>query len=540
MKNEISNLIKKWFKNEHDIDIENIEITTINNKFGDFSSNFLLKEAKKNNLDLNVAFESFKKFINESNDDFFEKVELVKGFVNFTLSNKSIIKILKELKIILSKDKLNIKDGNIEIEFVSANPTGLLHIGHARNAIIGDVIANNLSYLGNNVFREYYINDAGNQINSLGDSVEFYLNKQKNIANNFSEEEIPYKGEEIITLAKELFDEGKNFSNKEDLCLYSKDYFLDKIKKTLDKLKIKEFDNYISERELFIDKKVENVLNELRKTKFVFEDEGALWINTQEFGDDKNRVLIKSDDSLTYMVADVANHVEKYKNNFDRIINVWGKDHHGYEKRIKASMEILGYDSKKLEVEYISMVKVFKDGEELKMSKRAGTSLTIDYVLGIISPDLLKYSIVSKSKEQNLSINIDDLMKSSMDNQFWYVQYAYARISNLIKKYNNDFGEIKEIKNYEQILENKDELKLLLHMNNMPDVLIHSAYKNEPNIIWNYLYELASYFHYYYNFSIIISDNNKLSLERINFLLLVKKTMERVLNIIGISPIEKI
>ncbi len=538
MKNKISKLIIEWFNKEYKVKINEISVTTINNKFGDFSSNVLLKECKKNNIDLNDAFKNFEIYIIKNNINYFDKIEFVNGFINFTLSDDSIIEIIKKIENILSKDKLDISNEKIEIEFVSANPTGLLHIGHARNAIIGDVIANNLNYLGNDVFREYYINDAGNQINSLGESVNFYLNK--NESSNISEEEIPYKGEEIITLSKHIKELGKDFSNFEELCLYSKDYFLSKIKETLSKLNIKNFDNYISERDLFDKNKVAKVLEDLKDTKFTFEEEGALWIKTEEFGDDKNRVLVKSDGSLTYMVADVANHVEKYKMGFNKMINVWGKDHHGYEKRIKSSMEILGYDPKKLDVEYISMVKVFKDNKELKMSKRAGTSLTIDYILEIISADLLKYSIISKSKEQNLSINIDDLTKRTMDNQFWYVQYAYARIYNLVNKYEEKYGKVNLISNYEEILKDKDELKMLLHLNSLVDVLIHASIKNEPNIIWNYLYELASYFHYYYNFSIIISDNNKLSLERINFLLLVKKTMERVLNIIGIKPIKKI
>ncbi len=541
MKEKIQLEIFKFLKNKINIKLNEIEIlNSKNEKFGDYSSNVALKFAKKNNLNPIDLANEIKENINKK---IIKKIEILKpGFINFFVNENFLInhtfnQISIDEKIIFK----NHKKEKINYEFVSANPTGFLHVGHARNAIIGDITINILERINKDVVREYYINDAGNQINELGKSVLFYYLKNNNI--NFiklSEEEIGYKGDEIKKFGKNLdkkhlIEIEKNKESIDKIIQYfgeiSLKHFLNEINNTLKNINLSKFDVFTSENALFVDGFVEETIRNLKKTSSFFEKDNASWLKTSDFGDDKDRVIIKSDGTYTYMIADVANHVLKYNRNFDKIINLWGSDHHGYEKRIKASVEILKNDPKKLDVHYISMVKIMKNNEELKMSKRKGTSLTINDILKIIDFNILRYSMITKSREQNLIIDIDDIKKVNSSNPYWYVQYAYARINSLIEKSN--IQSFKNLKKFKKI--GIDEKKILLKINDLNDVFNYSGSNSEPYFLWNYIYELSHLFHSYYSFSKILVDDQDTLKEKILFLKMIKNIFCNIFDIFGIK-----
>ncbi len=541
MKNNLKKILFDHFKVQNIVFDESlIEIlNTRDEKHGDYSTNISLKVSKIFNLS---PIEFAEKYISNLKHESILSIDIVKpGFVNFFINEKVLANELLEdfpfnKKITFSN---NIGE-NINYEFVSANPTGFLHIGHARNAIIGDITVNILERLNNKVVREYYINDAGNQIAELGKSVLYHFIKLNNIDYEILEEEVGYNGYEILDYSKTLKINDVDLSKDkkeiiDDLGEKAKDYFLVEINKTLDNLNLNKFDVFTSEKSLFDTGKVDNAIKNLKLTKYVFEKDGAIWLETTKYDDDKDRVLMKSDGTFTYMVADIANHIAKFERKFDKLINLWGSDHHGYERRIKSACNFLGEKAENILVHYISMVKLFQNGKELKMSKRAGTSLTINEVLTIVNSDLIRYSMISKSREQNLSIDIDEIKKQDINNPYWYIQYANARMNSLIKKFGVE--NIRQTKEFTLI--GKDEKKLIIKINDLEDILKHSGRISEPYILWNYLYELASYFHSYYNFSIIISDNKKLSMEKINFIKIIKNVFENIFEILNMKLIDE-
>ena len=542
MKNKLKIILIDSLK-KLDIDIQHSQIEILNTKnreHGDYSTNIALKFAHVLKIS---PIEFANKIKNDIDSKLIVKIEIVKpGFINFFLDSQLLVNLTlnsfqknKELQFDLESNYIN-------YEFVSANPTGYLHIGHARNGIIGDITINLLKKIGNKVVREYYINDAGNQISNLGKSVLYHYVKLNNIEYDITKEEASYNGYEILEYAKIIeipSNIWKEKSKEQIVTLFgehAKLYFMKIVKETLIEINIDKFEVFTSEQYLFDSGKVEETIKRLKETDKVFKKDGAIWIKTSEKGDDKDRVLIKNDGAYTYMVADVANHVLKFERNFNKLINVWGSDHHGYEKRIKASCNFLGYDDKNLEVHYISMVKLLRNGEELKMSKRAGTSLTIKEVLGVIDPNLLRFAMISKSREQQLSIDIDEIKTESMSNPYWYIQYANARMNQLINKF-NDQNTFKEVSNFKLLGEN--EKNIIIKLTDIQDIFKQSAKISEPYILWNYLYELASFFHSYYNSSIIISDDKKLSLERINFIIIIRDIFKTMFKIMNMELIEK-
>lgn len=548
MKEKIYNLLHQYLLSEnikeYSIDDLKTQITLSPPKLrnhGDLSTNFALKFSKELECKPMELGDKVIDFFNKNSQNLFSEIMIKKpGFINFYfninfLANDVLSKIQDDKKI-----NLKLQNKSINVEFLSANPTGLLHIGHARNVITGDIIVKMFEALGSKVTREYYINDAGSQINKLGESVYYYYLLLNNKKPEIKEEELGYKGQEIIDYANKIKDDNRFLKlSKEEainkLSLMSKDYFLDVIKETSLKLNVKPFDIFTSEQELYDKKSIEEVIKKLKKTSSLYEKDGATFIKTSDFTDVKDRVIIKSDNSFTYMMADVANHVNKYEKKYDLIMNIWGSDHHGYEERIRSSCIILGYPDK-LKVAYISMVKVKKNGQDLKMSKRQGTSLTIEDVLGYLTPDEIRYAMIEKSKEQNLTIDIDKIKEKGSNNNFWYVQYANARINQLLTKFNSKY-KFEKVTKFTQLT--NAERDIILQMINFENVLLKASRLSEPSILWNFLRELAGFFHSYYNSFIIISDDFKHTIEKVNLLVKLKKMFEQIFFILGISPINK-
>ena len=511
--------------------------------FGDYSTNLplkLSKTLKKNPMEL---AEKIKDIIMSSDSKVFEKVEVARpGFINFFLSKDFLV---EEYSNFLDKDYVprfnHLEKSKINYEYISANPTGWLHMGHARNAIVGDVVTNMLIYVGNEVYLEYYINDYGSQIDNLAASIRYYYDLK--LGQNTETDEATYKGQEIIDFAEKLFLEyGSDFSEKNDknfeiIKEKSLTHFLDEIKKTVHSLKIKPFDEYVSEAGLYANGKVEEYVNKLRDSGKTYMKDNALWLKTTDFGDDKDRVLMKENGEFTYLVGDIANHGYKIEKGFTKMIDLWGKDHHGYETRVKASLSFLGYDNY-LDIDYINMVHISNNGAKVKMSKRAGTSLTINNLLQILPVDVLRYFMISKSKDQGLEIDIANVTDNSNSNPFYYLQYSNARANQLLEKFQGKMPT--NIDNFKNIgLNDSSERNLLKKVLELEEMVTISLAQREPSILINYSKELASSFHSFYNNCPILTDDNQLTQERIFVVKVFKNSIERLFKLIGIDILNK-
>ncbi len=526
------NIINK-FKELYDLSLDDVSFEVPNEiKNGHLSTNVALKNSKNVGKNPLVIAEEI---ASEIKNEAIKKSEAVKpGFINFYFTNEYFSNFIEETSKDNSFEFEKINE-NINVEYVSANPTGELHLGHARGGVYGDSLANLLKKVGYNVTKEYYINDAGVQMNNLGLSVKaFYL--------EFCGEELEfpengYKGKEIKEIAKKLYDEvndSKKESNLEFFIEYGYQYNLKEIKNVMNLLNIK-FDIYSSEKYYHETGAVKKALEVLEENGEIFEEDGAKWVNTTKYGDDKNRVLEKSDGTHTYLTSDVAYHKDKMDRTDGLLIDVWGGDHHGYVNRVKAVMQSLGYNEEKLEVLLIQMVSILENNEKVKMSKRAGTSVTIKDLLKIIEPETLRYFFIMRSPDTQLDFDIALAQKENSENPIFYIQYAHARICSLIDK---------ALVNVEEININSDKLteadiSLINKMMKYKDVILEAAKTRKPHLICNYLYELASSYHSYYNLEKIIVDDEEIKNNKILISFVVKSIVKDGLMILGIEAKNK-
>lgn len=458
------------------------------------------------------------------------------GFINFYINNSYLLKGIDEI-IKLDKDYGKSNIGNkkkINIEYVSANPTGILHVGTARGASYGDNLSRIMSFAGYDVTREYYINDGGNQIHNLGLSIKARYDNICGKELNMPED--GYHGEEIIEIAQGIYDEFGDSKLDAEISYFTNlgvSKLLQRIKDDLKNFRV-EFDVWSSEMAIRNSGKIEECLASLEKNGNIYEAEGAKWLRTTKYGDDKDRVVVKHDGSYTYLVPDIAYHLDKIHRGFDSLIDVFGADHHGYVSRLKASIDALGYDSKILDVKLLQMVKLIRDGEEVKMSKRTGQTITINELVEEVGLNASRYFFAAKSLDTQMNFDITLATKKSTENPVYYIEYAYARICSIL---NNVKGKI-EVNNYETI-ESEYALNLIKKAYEFKDVVEMSAEKQIPHILTNYVYELATLFHTYYSHEKIISDDIKYTSERINLINAVKITIGNALNLIGIVAREK-
>ena len=474
-------------------------------------------------------------------EDLVEAIEIAgPGFLNITVKKESLSGIVHD---VLTKKEgfANTNYGNgtkIMVEYVSANPTGDLHLGHARGAAYGDTLTRVLKYIGYDVCREYYVNDAGNQIEVLGKSLyERYLEA---LGLPFDVEKIGYQGKDVQKLAAKLAKtDGNKWVNDESVERY--DYFkkvgtkleLDKIKVDLDLYRIS-FDHYQSELDLYRSGKVENALTELKKTPYCYESEGALWLKTTEFGDDKDRVLIKSDGSLTYFTPDIAYHKDKFDRGYEKLVDILGADHHGYIARLKAGLKIMGYNPDNLEIKICQIVRLMDGDTEIKMSKRTGNAITIRELCEDVGVDVARYFFVSKPIVSHLDFDLNLARKQSSENPVYYIQYAYARMNSILKK-NSDY----EIKETYPLLTSAKEVELMKQMGELKDVLIDVANVKEVNIVCNYAYKFAQIFHSYYVETPVIDESNiEMTKERLAFVKACSIVLKTVLNLLGVDAKE--
>lgn len=509
-----------------------------NRENGDFSSNIAMQLTKvlKDNP-RNIAEKIVDKI--KENIKEIEKVEIAgPGFINIYLNDEYVFSGIENvLKADKDYGKLNIGNNKkIDIEFVSANPTGILHLGTARGAAYGANLANIMSFAGYNVTKEYYINDAGNQINNLGLSLKERYKGLCGLEENMPED--GYYGNEIIDIAKNIKDKYSDKKLDEDIEYFKKvavDYLLGIIKKDLSDFKVT-FDVWTSEKDIRAKGRIEESIKILDEKGLVYKKDDALFLKTTNYGDDKDRVLVKTDGSYTYLVPDIAYHLDKFDRGFDYLVDVFGADHHSYVSRLKASIEALGYDKDKLEVRLLQMVRLLRDGEVVKMSKRTGGNITIRELVDEIGSDAARYFFASRSLDGQMDFDINLALKKSNENPFFYVGYAHARICSIINEAN--LKNINFTTTYEKIYDD-DSKALLLKVYDFSSVVEVSSGKKEPHLITNYVYELASMFHNYYGKHRILTEDIASSSQRLSLIKAVAITINNALNLIGVEAPNK-
>lgn len=522
--------------NKIEINEVNYIIEIPNNKQnGDFSTNVAMELTKL--LKMNPRDIANKIVANIDNANIIERIEVAgPGFINFYLNKNYLLNGINE--IINLEDnygKSNIgNDKKINIEYVSANPTGILHVGTARGASYGDNLSRIMSFAGFDVTREYYVNDGGNQINNLGMSIKARYDELCGLPLQMPED--GYHGNEIIEIAKEIYDEFNENKKDEKIEFFTElgvRKLLERIKNDLKEFRV-EFDVWTSEKAIRNSGRIEECLDKLEKEDNIYELEGAKWLRTTKYGDDKDRVIVKNDNSYTYLVPDIAYHLDKIDRGYDELIDVLGADHHGYISRLKASIEALGYDKDKLDVKILQMVKLIRDNEEIKMSKRTGKTITISELIEEVGINASRYFFATRSLDTQMNFDITLATKQSNDNPVYYVQYAHARICSIL---NNVENQIK-VDSYETI-SSQYAFDLLNKVYEFKNVVEMSAEKRMPHLITNYVYELATLFHSYYSHEKIVSDDTRYTSERINLIKTVKITIKNALNLIGVEALER-
>ncbi|HHW99792.1 MAG TPA: arginine--tRNA ligase [Acholeplasmataceae bacterium] len=510
-------------------------------KFGDYSTNIAMRLAK--HLRKNPR-EIASQIISKIDQETYHLVNLEVaggGFINFFLDRKYIANIVFEI-LKLQEDYGNLEIGkgtNVNLEFVSANPTGYLHIGHGRGAAYGDSLARIMKKAGFEITKEHYVNDGGNQINNLIESI--YERYKELFGLEIQMGEDYYYGEEIIEIAKKIkTDKGDFYLNnpyKEDFRKIGVDFLLTGLKEDL-KLFNVEFDIWFSEKSLYDSGEVQKTLDYLIEKGHTYEKDGAIWLKTTEYGDEKDRVLVKSDKTLTYLTPDIAYHRNKLSRGHDYLINVFGADHHGYIKRLKAAIAFIGGDPDKVDVEILQMVRVIQNGEELKMSKRSGKAISLRELIDEVGTDALRFMYISKALSSPMDLDLDLAVKKSNENPVYYVQYAYARIASLFRVVEEQGIEYQEVSEFTNVDLGKLS-SLLFTLAQYPSVIEEAATKRLPHKITQYLLNLASNLHSYYNDEKIITENLAEVNEKLTIMRAVQVVLKDGLNLIGVSVKEK-
>jgi arginyl-tRNA synthetase len=475
-----------------------------------------------------------------------EKIEIAgPGFINFYMDNSYLTDLIPA--ILEAGDSYGESQvGNnekIQVEFVSANPTGDLHLGHARGAAVGDSLCNVLAKAGYDVSREYYINDAGNQINNLALSVEARYFQALGMDKPMPED--GYHGEDIIGIGKKLAEEfGDKYVNVSDqerfdtFREYGLKYEMAKLKQDLENFRVG-FDVWYSETSLYQNGKIDVALNALRENGHIYEQDGATWFRSTELGDDKDRVLIKQDGSYTYLLPDIAYHKDKLERGFEKLINIWGADHHGYIPRMKAAIQALGYERDQLEVEIIQLVHLYKNGEKMKMSKRTGKAVTMRDLIEEVGLDAVRYFFAMRSADTHMDFDLDLAVSQSNENPVFYAQYAHARINSILRSAEEQGFTVGNDADFKLIGAEK-EMDLLKKLGEFPLAVAEAAQKRMPHRITNYIFELASVFHSFYNAEKVLDmDNKERTQARLALIKSAKITLKNALELIGVSAPEK-
>lgn len=519
-----------------------------NENFGDISANFILriaKEEKKKPQDLAQAV--LKNFQSKTADlaSYVGDIRVEgPGFINIALSPEGLGQVLRE---ILSDEKFGSEDkkpGRALLEYVSANPTGPLTVAHGRQAALGDSLIRILRFSGWTVDAEYYNNDEGVQINTLGESL--YLRYQEFRGKKIEMPENCYRGAYLAGVAKELaaeVDSGKAQlpSGEAQAKAFCSKFARDRIMKTivtdLNDFGVK-FDHYYSQEELGRSGKVERTLDELKKAGHVFENEGAVWFRSTALGDDKDRVLIKSDKNYTYLTPDIAYHHDKFQRGYTDLINIWGPDHHGYIPRLKASQQALGHDAAHIRILIAQLVTLYKGEEQVRMSTRAGEFVTLREILDEVGKDAGRFFFCMRKLDSHLDFDLELAKKQTPDNPVFYIQYAHARVAS-IRKLQNERGVTWKPDSADlKLLKAPEEIRLLRLLRQFPKSVSSAAVQLEPCVLVEYLGNLAAAFHQFYTQCRVVTDDAPQTQARLTLLFALQKVIKRGLDLLGVSAPE--
>ncbi len=538
-----------------------------NPDFGDFAIN-VSSLARSARIAPPIIANSILEFIDKEDSDF----SVIGGFINFKAGDSLLVNLIEEVfakKNNFGKpDKINKE--KIILEYISANPTGPFHIGHGRWAAMGSALANLLKFYGHDVYQEFYINDAGSQIQKLGRSLVIRVKQVFGFDVDFPEDEIErknyYPGDYLVPVAKKFVQDKKdelaavgNDADKIDLqvyCDYAKDYEEKVQRDLLDKFRVK-FDNFYSELTLHKSGKVDECVQKLRNSGKIYEKEGAVWFKSSDYGDDQDRVIKKADGSNTYLTADIAYHVDKLERGFDRMINIWGADHHGYVARVKASIEALGYNPNKLEVLLGQLVNLVINGNEVRMGKRKNM-VTLEDLIDEVGVDATRFWMAMRNIDTTLDFDIELAKTNSDENPVFYVQYAHARACSIIRNATNDRVDTESGKtipaviskeDFDKLTSNfdknlmsltmKEARKLILKLEEFKSLIVSSAQTRQVYTICRYVQELASEFHSFYNSTRVITDDIELTKARLALVWAFKTVLSNALTILAVSAPER-
>ena len=550
VKQQISAIVKKAWENcrqsgflPPDIDVNIIIEIPREEANGDYSTNiaFLLApKVRKSPTDIAKTLIGNMEFHGVC-----EKVEVAaKGFINFYVRDDMWRAALQEISD-QGLDSLvpDVGEGRkVLIEFVSSNPTGPLHIGHGRGAAVGDVLANIMKRAGYNVVKEYYVNDAGKQIDTLGQST--YARWKELTGDAVPLEEHYYQGDYVKDIASLIVESNVAVpaEKAEAIAFMSKfasDFVLDGIKKDLEEFGVL-FDNYFRETRLYESGEVEETLATLKDKGYAYEKDGALWFKTSMFEKDEDRVLIKSDGEKTYFASDIAYHKDKFDRRFDTLIDIWGSDHHGYIPRMRASIEALGRGKDSLKVLLIQFVTLIKDGKPVGMSTRAGQFTTLKEVLNEVGRDAARFFFLMRKSDAHLEFDLDLAKKTTNENPVFYIQYAHARIESIFRVAKDEGIDLASVKTARvDLLTEKDEITLIKGILHFFDVIEGSAKSLEPHRITFYLLDLVGRFHSYYNKTRVIIGDQELTMARLLLLATLQQVIKDALALLGVSAPER-
>lgn len=495
---------------------------------------------------------------------------VIGGFINFKAGDSLLIDLIKE--IYSKREEFgrpeNIEQEKIILEYISANPTGPFHIGHGRWAAMGSALANLLKFYGHEVYQEFYINDAGSQIQKLGRSLVIRVKQELGISIDFPEDEIErknyYPGDYLVPVAKAFLKDYSALKSEQDVdnidlqvyCDFAKAYEEKVQRDLLDNFRVK-FDKFYSELTLHDSGKVDECVQKLKNSGKIYEQEGAQWFKSSDFGDDQDRVIKKADGSNTYLTADIAYHVDKLERGFDRMINIWGADHHGYVARVKASLEALGYDPNKLEILLGQLVNLVINGNEVRMGKRKNM-VTLEDLIEEVGVDATRFWMSMRNIDTTLDFDIELAKTKSDENPVFYVQYAHARACSIIRNVTQDKVDTETGKTIAAILspeefdklvsdfdENiasisaKDGRKLLLKLEELKPLIVNSAKSRQVYTICRYVQELAAEFHSFYNSTRVITNDINVTKARLALVWAFKTVLANALNILAVSAPER-
>lgn len=538
-----------------------------NPDFGDFAIN-VSSLARSARIAPPMIANSILEFIDKEDSDF----SVIGGFINFKAGDSLLVNLIEEVfakKNNFGKpDKINRE--KIILEYISANPTGPFHIGHGRWAAMGSALANLLKFYGHDVYQEFYINDAGSQIQKLGRSLVIRVKQVFGLDVDFPEDEIErknyYPGDYLVPVAKKFVQDKKdelaavgNDADKIDLqvyCDYAKDYEEKVQRDLLDKFRVN-FDNFYSELTLHKSGKVDECVQKLRNSGKIYEKDGAVWFKSSDYGDDQDRVIKKADGSNTYLTADIAYHVDKLERGFDRMINIWGADHHGYVARVRASIEALGYNPNKLEVLLGQLVNLVINGNEVRMGKRKNM-VTLEDLIDEVGVDATRFWMAMRNIDTTLDFDIELAKTNSDENPVFYVQYAHARACSIIRNATNDRVDTESGKtipaviskeDFDKLTSNfdknlmsltmKEARKLILKLEEFKSLIVSSAQTRQVYTICRYVQELASEFHSFYNSTRVITDDIELTKARLALVWAFKTVLSNALTILAVSAPER-